>query len=49
VFGGLFFEFLTPCTLGGYNVFISNPFSMIVSVSDVPRGGIQILFEHQKQ
>jgi hypothetical protein len=31
--------------LRGPDFFISNPFSMIVSVSDVPRGGIQVLLE----
>jgi len=34
---------------GGYNFFISNMFSMIVSVLDVPTRRVQILFEHQKQ
>ncbi len=33
VFDGLFFEFLTPFTLGGHNFLISNPFSTIVNVS----------------
>jgi hypothetical protein len=36
----VFWEFLTPFILGGYNFFISNPFSIIVSVSDVPREGV---------
>jgi hypothetical protein len=52
MFGGtLFFysEFLTPFTLGGHNFLISNSFFTIISVPDVPRGGIQVLFEHQKQ
>jgi len=40
---------LTPFILGGGNIFISNPFSMIVSVLDVPREGVQILLGHQKQ
>jgi len=40
---------LTPFILGGGNIFISNPFSMIVSASDVPREGVQILLGHQKQ
>jgi hypothetical protein len=39
--GGLFFfAFLTPFTLWGRNFLISNPFSMIVIVSDVPRGEV---------
>ncbi|CAK9257327.1 unnamed protein product, partial [Sphagnum jensenii] len=45
----VFWEFLTPFILGGCNFFISNPFSMIVSVLDVPREGVQILLGHQKQ
>jgi hypothetical protein len=45
VFGGLFFQFFfTPFTFGGHNFLISNPFSMIVSGSDVSRGGVQVLF-----
>jgi hypothetical protein len=35
--------------LGGHNFLISNLFSMIISVSNTPRGGVQVLFEHQKQ
>jgi hypothetical protein len=42
--GGLFFEFLTHFILKGRNFLISNPFSTIVSVLDVPRKGIQVLF-----
>jgi len=51
VFGILlfFFEFLTPFMLGGHNFLISNLFSMIISVSNTPRGGVQVLFEHPKQ
>jgi hypothetical protein len=45
----VFWEFLTLFILGGCKFFISNPFSMIVSVSDVPRDGVQILLGHQKQ
>jgi hypothetical protein len=45
----VYFKFLAPCTLRGCNFLISNPFSTIVSVSDAPRGGVQVLFEHQKQ
>jgi hypothetical protein len=44
-----FFEFLTPFTLGGCTNLISNPFSTIVRVSDVPRGVVQVLLGHQKQ
>jgi hypothetical protein len=44
-----FFEFLTPFILGGRNFLISNQFSTIVSVSDAPRGRVQVLFGHQKQ
>jgi hypothetical protein len=31
------------------NFLISNPFWMIVTVPDAPRGGIQVLFGHLKQ
>jgi len=34
---------------GGHNFLISNPFSIIVNVSDVPRGGFQGFFGQQKQ
>jgi hypothetical protein len=44
-----FSEFLTPFTLGDHNFPISNLFSTIPSVLDAPRGGIQVLFGHQKQ
>jgi len=40
---------LTPFTLGGHNFLISNLFSTIFSVLDAPRGGLQVLFGHQKQ
>ncbi len=40
-----FFEFLTPFTLGGHNFLISNLFSMIVSVSNVPRGGFKFCLD----
>jgi len=51
VFGGLFFKVLNPLYLGGggHNFLISNPFSIIVNVSDVPRGGFQGFFGQQKQ
>jgi len=35
--------------LGGCNFLISNLFPIIVRVSDAPRGGVQVLFGHQKQ
>jgi hypothetical protein len=38
----VFFEFLTPFTLRGYNFLISNPFFTIVNLSDAPRRGVQI-------
>jgi hypothetical protein len=44
-----FFEFLTPFTLGDDNFLISNLFLRVLSVLDMPRGGIQVLFGHQKQ
>jgi hypothetical protein len=44
-----FFEFLTTYILGGRNFLSSNPFFMILSVTDAPRGGAQVLFGHQKQ
>jgi hypothetical protein len=44
-----FFEFLTPFTLWGRTFLISNLFSTIVDVSDASRGGVQVLFGHQKQ
>jgi Trk-type K+ transport system membrane component len=52
VFSEALFSFLSswpPFTLGGHNFLISNSFFMIISVPDVPRGGIQVLFQHQKQ
>jgi hypothetical protein len=49
VFSVCFFEFLTPFTLWGRNFVITNLFSTIVSVSDVPRGEVQVLFGHQNQ
>jgi hypothetical protein len=41
------FEFLTLFTLVGHNFLISNPFSTIVSVSNAPGGGVQVLFGHK--
>jgi hypothetical protein len=49
MFNGFFSEFLTPFTLGGHNFFIPNFFLTIFNVLDVPRGGLQVLFGHQKQ
>jgi hypothetical protein len=43
----VFFEFLTPFTLGDHNFLISNPFSTILIVLDAPRGGLQVWFGHQ--
>jgi hypothetical protein len=42
-------SFFTPFTLGGHNFLISNLFSTIFSVLDALRGGLQVLFGHQKQ
>jgi hypothetical protein len=42
-----FFEFLTPFLLKGCNFFIFNPFLMVVSVLDVPKRGVQVLFNHR--
>jgi len=44
-----FLKFLTPFTLGGHNFLISNLFFIIVSVSDVPRGQVQVFFGQQEQ
>jgi hypothetical protein len=41
-----FIEFFTPFTLGGHNFLDYNPFLTIVSVSDVTREGVQVLFGH---
>jgi hypothetical protein len=49
VFNNFLLEFLTPFTLGGHNFLISNLFSMILSVLDAPRGGLQVCFAHQKR
>ncbi len=49
VFDGLLFKVPDPLYFGGCNFLISNPFSTIVSVSDSPRGEVQVLFGHQKQ
>jgi len=49
VFNGLSFWVLDPFCFEGGNFLISNLFLMIVSVSDAPRGGDQVLFGHQKQ
>ncbi len=47
-----FFQFLTPSILGGAegsNFLISNPSVKKFSASDMPRGGVQVLFGHHKQ
>jgi hypothetical protein len=49
MFSGLFFEFLTPFTLGAHNFLISNLFLTIVCVPDAPRGGVQVFFGHHKE
>ncbi len=49
LFDGLFFEFLTPFTLGGINFFNSNTFLMIFRAPNAPIGGVQVLFGHGKQ
>jgi hypothetical protein len=48
-FGGLVFLVLDPFTLGCCNFFNSISFLTIFSAQDVPIGGIQVLFKHQKQ
>jgi hypothetical protein len=48
VFDGLFFfEFLTPFPLRGCNFFICNLFLTIVSMSDVPRAGVQVCLDNK--
>ncbi len=49
MFSGFFFWVLDPFILGGHNSLICNLFSTIVSVSNAPRGRVQILFGHWKQ
>jgi hypothetical protein len=46
---GFFSMFLTPFTLEGYNFLSSHLFLTIFTVSNVPRGGVEVLFGHQKQ
>jgi hypothetical protein len=45
----VFFEFLTPFTLGDHNFLISNPFFTILIVLDAPRARPQVLFGQQNQ
>jgi hypothetical protein len=45
----VFFEFLTPSTLGGHNFLNSIPFFMIFNAPYTPIGGVQVLFRYQKQ
>jgi hypothetical protein len=49
VFGGLFFEFLTPSILRGHNFFNSISFFTIFSALDAPIGGVQVLFRRKKK
>jgi hypothetical protein len=50
MFGDLFLKNSWPFfILRDHNFLISNSILTIGSVSDVPRGGVQILFRHQKQ
>ncbi len=50
VLGGLFFfGVLDLVTFGGCNFLIFNLFLTIVSMLDVPRRGVQVLFGHHKQ
>jgi hypothetical protein len=44
-----FLSFLTPFTLQGHNFLIFYLFSMILSVLDALRKGLQVFFGHQKQ
>jgi len=44
-----FFEFLTPLLWGAISFSFFNPFLLILSVLDVPRGGLQVRFGLQKQ
>jgi hypothetical protein len=45
VFNGFFFEFLTLFTLGVHKIFVSNPFSTILSVLDALRGGFKFCLD----
>jgi len=52
MFGGLFFKFLTLSSLGGgggHNFLNYHPFLTIFNALNTLVGGIQVLFEHQKQ
>jgi len=44
-----FFGVFYPLYFGGHDFFISNMFWTIFNVLDAPRGGLQVLFRHQKQ
>jgi hypothetical protein len=50
MFGGLFFEFfLDTLYFDGCNFLISNlVLTIVISVLDVSRGGVQVLFGHRK-
>lgn len=43
MFGGFFFGFMTPSTLGGLRFFNSNPFFMIFNVPNVSIGVVEVL------
>jgi hypothetical protein len=49
MFNGLCFWVLEPFILKGQNFFSCNPFLTILNAPDAPIGGVQLLFEHQKQ
>jgi hypothetical protein len=49
MFNDFFSEFLTPSTLGDHNFLVFSVFSTTLSVLDAPKGGLQVLFGHQKQ
>jgi len=47
----VFFSILDPLYWGGggHNFLVSHPFFKTFSAPNVPRGGVQVLFGHQKQ
>jgi hypothetical protein len=48
-FSGLFFQLLTPSTLGAFNFFNYIPLLMSFNALEAPIRGVQILFGHWKQ
>jgi hypothetical protein len=48
MFGGYFFEFLTPSTLGDHNFLNYILFLMIFNAPNVPKGMVQGLFRNHK-